>query len=448
MAGERVVEQEGIVGHHLEQAYRYREELGLPEDRELRLRAAKTLGSAGARALDEGDVGAAVGLLRPAADLARGDRIELAILDQFASALEDAAGNDPARSVATRLAEAAAEAGDAAYEMRARVSMLAYSVYANPEGWDAEVMRTFLDEALHTYRAHGTLQFTPQALAWLASAEWSRGNMARTLDLSSEALDVALSLRDRRWIGISLSDVMGSLESGPTPLSRVLEHANEYVQTFAGDRAIQATILNSRAFVLSLLGRSAEALADAAASRAIAEELGDRWAFLLYGQVAAFAAWSGGDLVEAEARFREGTASLKAAGHRLNLGVFGPLLARVLLDLARNGDAEATLADFRDNRFAPAARANGLSIAAVIAARRGDHVEARRLTMEAEALVAPTDCLMDQGDIALDRAEVLLLAGRPADARTAAEDALARHERKEYAIGIRRARAFLEALPG
>jgi hypothetical protein len=240
---------------------------------------------------------------------------------------------------------------------------------------------------------------------------------------------------------------MGSLEFGPTPLSRVLEHANEYVQTFAGDRAIQATMLREQAWVLSLLGRSAEALADAAASRATAEELGQLWVSTLYARVAAYAAWSEGDLVTAEARFREVTASL-TAGDRLNLGVFGPPLARVLLDLARNGDAEATLADFRDNRFAPAARANGMSIAAVIAARQGDIVEALRLAAEADALVAPTDCLIDQGDIALDRAEVLLLAGRPADARAAAADALARFERKEHAIGIRRAREFLAALPG
>ena len=129
-------------------------------------------------------------------------------------------------------------------------------------------------------------------------------------------------------------------------------------------------------------------------------------------------------------------------------GHYGPPLARVLLGLDRTADAEAALVDFRHNRAYPATRANGLSIAAVIAARRGEFEEALRLAGEGEALVAPTDCLVDQGEIALDSAEVLLLAGRPADARAAAGDALARFERKERAIGIRRARAFLEALPG
>lgn len=63
-------------------------------------------------------------------------------------------------------------------------------------------------------------------------------------------------------------------------------------------------------------------------------------------------------------------------------------------------------------------------------------------------MAAATDFLVDQGDTSLDRAEVLLLAGRPVEARTAAESALASFERKEYAIGIRRAREFLAALPG
>ncbi len=85
---------------------------------------------------------------------------------------------------------------------------------------------------------------------------------------------------------------------------------------------------------------------------------------------------------------------------------------------------------------------------AVVAARRGDLGEAFRLSEDTEAVAAPTDRLIDQADVALDRAEILLLAGRPAEARASAADALARFERKEYAIGIRRAREFLAALPG
>jgi hypothetical protein len=53
---------------------------------------------------------------------------------------------------------------------------------------------------------------------------------------------------------------------------------------------------------------------------------------------------------------------------------------------------------------------------------------------------------MLQGNVALDRAEVLRLARRPAEARAAATDALERHERKGHAIGARRARELLARL--
>ena len=53
---------EEILGHHLEQAFRFREELGLLKDDALRLRAGERLGAAGTRALDRGDVRASVEL--------------------------------------------------------------------------------------------------------------------------------------------------------------------------------------------------------------------------------------------------------------------------------------------------------------------------------------------------------------------------------------------------
>ena len=67
----REEEFEEILGYHLEQAYRYRTELG-PLDaaaREMGLRAATKLGNAGRRAFARSDIPAAVTLLRRSADL-------------------------------------------------------------------------------------------------------------------------------------------------------------------------------------------------------------------------------------------------------------------------------------------------------------------------------------------------------------------------------------------
>ena len=78
---DRASEYEEILGYHLEQAYRYGEELGVGASA-LASRAAEKLGSAGRRALDRGDVDGAGNLLaRAAAVLEEHDpiRIELQI---------------------------------------------------------------------------------------------------------------------------------------------------------------------------------------------------------------------------------------------------------------------------------------------------------------------------------------------------------------------------------
>jgi DNA-binding SARP family transcriptional activator len=70
-AAERIVEYEEIVGYHLEQAFRYRTELGPVDDaaRELARRAAQRLGAAGRRAFVRADAPAAVNLISRAAAL-------------------------------------------------------------------------------------------------------------------------------------------------------------------------------------------------------------------------------------------------------------------------------------------------------------------------------------------------------------------------------------------
>ncbi len=71
VAGERIAEQEEILGYHLERAHGYLLELGTPGDRsrELAARASEHLATAGRRAEDRGDLSAASGLFLRAARL-------------------------------------------------------------------------------------------------------------------------------------------------------------------------------------------------------------------------------------------------------------------------------------------------------------------------------------------------------------------------------------------
>jgi class 3 adenylate cyclase/tetratricopeptide (TPR) repeat protein len=446
VAGERVVEREEIVGHHLAQAHAYRVELGLPEEGELRLRAAANLGSAGTRALGDHDAPAALRLLRSAAGLAVGDRMELQFLVRLLEALVDTGGFDESRSVAARLTEAAALYRDEAYGMRARMHAFTLGVFTRSEHWDTEAAGALIEEAIATYRRLGAAQFLPQALFWLHRIEWSRGRAAAMLEAASEALEVALEVRDRRWIGIGIELVMRALEIGTARLSEAVERATSYLEAFGDDPSLREATLLQRAWVRAWMGRGDEARADLAAGRAIDAELGlPVPEFYLLGD--GYVAWSEGDLVTAEGRFRAARDAVDEAGGADAFVWSGPL-ARLLLELGRDADAADLVARFRDSPTDPGARIVALGIASVIAARRGDLDEALRLSDEARTTGAALDFLIDRADAALDGAEVLLLAGRRAEARIAATDALARYEHKEYAIGLRRAGEFLAALPG
>ncbi|MDP9243370.1 MAG: AAA family ATPase, partial [Actinomycetota bacterium] len=134
-ASDRTAEFGEIIGAHLENAYRYRVELGPPDDetRTLAREGADQLSAAGRRALDKADISAAVNLLSRAVDLLPAeDQARLELLPDLGMAL---AGSDIARAEAT-LAEAvegARSTGDRKLEARAGVRRVFVRLLLDPE---------------------------------------------------------------------------------------------------------------------------------------------------------------------------------------------------------------------------------------------------------------------------------------------------------------------------
>jgi DNA-binding SARP family transcriptional activator len=101
-SGDRVAEQEELIGHHLAEAVRYRTELGMDSDETAALaeRAATRLHSAGDRAFLRGDMPAAVALLSAAAALFAADAPErVGLLPRLGTALVELGRFDDAGSV-------------------------------------------------------------------------------------------------------------------------------------------------------------------------------------------------------------------------------------------------------------------------------------------------------------------------------------------------------------
>src|SRR5258705_916647 len=124
---DREIEFEEILGYHLEQAVRYRSELG-PLDaqgREIAQRAATKLASAGRRAFARGDLPAAVSLLRRAAALLpTDDRARVELLADLADALYESGDFDDAAAVLEQTCADAKRVDDPALSARARLTQL------------------------------------------------------------------------------------------------------------------------------------------------------------------------------------------------------------------------------------------------------------------------------------------------------------------------------------
>ena len=132
--GAQLTGHDEIVGYHLEQAYRYRSELGRSDDdtRALALEGGRLLRGAGRRALDRQEPAAAAALLDRAAQLLTvepGERV--ALLPDVGRALRESGSLDAAESAVAEAIEQARHDRDELTEARAQVEQARLTLHAN-----------------------------------------------------------------------------------------------------------------------------------------------------------------------------------------------------------------------------------------------------------------------------------------------------------------------------
>ena len=439
----REIEFEEILGYHLEQAYRYRSELGLVDmvARALGRRASEKLASAGRRALGRGDLSAAASLLERAAATREPDDPERwGLAPDLGMALMELGRFDEAMRELRETVATAEAAGDALLAAKARLVVCYVELYSGEgDNWSESTARQ-IDHALRLFEDAN--DEVGQTLAWRLriglfgiAGQWADVAMA-----AEEVIGHAGLAGDTRAVTRAAISYATASVYGPTPVPEAIAQCEELLKRASTDQLAVVLIEVQLSQLVAMRGefdrarelytRARPRLEDLRAGiQAARTSIGSSRVELLAG-----------DLAAAESELRRDYEALTAMGERNFLFTVGGLLARALLAQGRTDEAEELGAIVRDEAPPGDSDAQALwrSVMARVLARRSQADEALRLADEAVALRRESDVPIDLVDALEDLAEVYLTLGRRSESEAAIKEALALAERKGDSITARR----------
>jgi predicted ATPase/class 3 adenylate cyclase len=331
-------EQEEILGYHLEQAFHYRQELGVT-DTALGVRAGERLGNAGRRAIDRGDLPAAVSLLTRAIALlpdSQGERREL--LPRLAGALMGTGDFPRAERVLNEALEAARAADDRRLELRTVIDREFFRTFTAPEGSVEEIVAVadkvipLLEELEDDFGL---------AKAWWLKSEvhvnacrW--GKRAANLE---RALEHARKAGDASEQASLASFLVQALYYGPTPVDDAITLAEDLLAERPSDRSLQAAITGSIAGLRAMQGDFEEARRLHLEARVLYQELGQRFRIAARSLIAAEIEALAGQPEEAAAILRWALGELEEMGITSVMSTMGAFFADALAVQGQNDEA-------------------------------------------------------------------------------------------------------------
>jgi class 3 adenylate cyclase/tetratricopeptide (TPR) repeat protein len=444
---DRNIEFAEIRGYHLEEAFLIMAQLG-PLDahgRQIGLRGAQYLSSAGRRALARGDMHAAANLLQRAASLLpeRAPSKPKLQLDA-GEALIEVGEFLLAEASLAGAEEAATEIGLPA--LAATVGLVHKQMHFMTEGQGSE--EELIDSAT---RAIPMLELEDDheglarayRLLWIVHATASRNRDAeqaalRTMEHARLAGDQVMATR------FSTSLAFAALY-GPTPVKEAIERCRRVLTEATGDRKAEALTLSVLARLEGMEGEFVDAREKYRRSRASLEQLGWKLHAALTSLVSGPLEMSAGNLIAAEEELARDYEALQKMGERNYIATTAACLAEAKYRQGRYGEAEEFSAVSQEVAAADdvASQALWRCVRGKVQARAGNFDEAAMLIDEAVGIIDRTDDLNQQGDTRLDMSEVLTLAGRRDDAARAREEAAALFERKGNLVSAARAKTQL-----
>jgi class 3 adenylate cyclase/tetratricopeptide (TPR) repeat protein len=444
----RETEFEEILGYHLEQAVRYRRELGPLDDRgrDLAQRAATKLSGAGLRALDRSDMPAAANLLGRSVDLLEpADPVRLELVPELCEALMALSRLEEAGTLLESSAEAAERLGDRRLAGLVRLRKLILDL-VNGETEEAPALAE-AGSALATLADLGDHGGAARAWRVVSLIHANAGHYDEVVEAAQHLIEEGKAAGEERLVrqgatGYAVASVLGS-----TPVPEALATCERILTEVQGDRRAEAIVCGSVALLRAMEGdfeaaremyrKEVSLLADLGVSRESASTS------IESARVEILA----GDLVAAETHLRRDDRLLAELGERYFRSTVAGMLGRVLLLRGELEDAEAyvVLAEALSEADDVLSQVLWRSTRARLIAG-ADAERALELVQGAVDLAEPISDLVVRGDAWSDLGEVQAALGNADVALKAVEQAVALYRRKGDVTSAARAARRLEEL--
>ena len=268
--------QDELLGYHLEQAYRYREELGASTTTRGRSASGQASCSRppGERALARDDVPAAVNLLeRGVALLPRTSSSRGYALLELAIALMRSGAFAAAEGALEEALDLARAEGDRRLELRTLIEREFFRIFTNAQTPAEEITR-IAEEAIPALEALGDDAGVAKAWHLLSEPPVNACRWGERAAALEHALEHARRAGDAREAARAAALLMQAIQLGPTPVDAAIDRAQLFLRESEGDRLLTASILSSLAVLLAMRGEFDEARAQWARARALWDELG------------------------------------------------------------------------------------------------------------------------------------------------------------------------------
>jgi DNA-binding SARP family transcriptional activator len=423
-----------FVGYHLEQAFRYRVELGPADDAAAALagRAAEHLATAGRRALARGDAHAAVRLLRSAqAMLEAAALCAPDVLLDLGTALSDCGDLTAAEQVFTVAYEQSRELGEDDLAARASIDLSYNHVLVDPSIPVAQMLRV-AEDAVRTFELSDDQGGIARAWHHVAMVHWLQSRAAEMEEVLQRALTHAERAGEWQMQSRILGYLARAIMTGPRPAAEGIARCTAILER-AGEDIVLAAVTETMLGMLEAMRGNFEAArsySDAARQRLQAVGLAVT--------VAALQMYSGWIELMADTPekalpgMRDAYHLLERIGDVNRRAMTAAMLGRLLFFHGDLGEADRYL-KVSEHSASPddvGAQAVWRGTRARLLIASGDQALAEKLAESAVQAASPTDDILVRADALVDRATVLSALNRDDAAARDVRDATALFESK------------------